>query len=132
MTSAERATPRSARSSCRATPVRSRTSTPTADPRLRWLKQREDSPDETGWLPVALFNASLNTTWTITQAGRRAKSYPFTFSQFHCGSPETGYCRSEAYASTSGGISLATAMATSGAALSSRSVLSSTAACWHS
>ncbi len=91
------------------------------NPRLRWLKQREDSPDETGWLPVALFNASLNTTWTITQAGRRAKSYPFTFSQFHCGSPETGYCRSEAYASTSGGISLATAMATSGAALSSRS-----------
>lgn len=91
------------------------------NPRMRWLKRRDDSPADTGWLPVALFNASLNTTWTITQAGRRAKSYPFTFSQFHCGSPEIGYCRSEVYAASSGGIGLATAMATSGAALSSRS-----------
>ena len=90
------------------------------NPRLRWLKQRADSPTMTGWLPLAIFNASLNSTWRITEAGRHAKAYPFEFSQMYCGSPETGYCRTEEYASEEGGISLATVMATSGAALSSR------------
>lgn len=91
------------------------------NPRLRWLKVRDDGPPGSGWIPPALFNASLNSTWMITEAGRHETAFPFTFSQFFCGSPETGYCRARDYSSDEGGVSLATAMATSGAALSSRS-----------
>ncbi len=91
------------------------------NPRLKWLKLRDDAPEGSGWLPVSLFNASLNSTWLITQPGRPPKAFPFSFSPFFVGSPETGYCRTELYSSGEGGVSLGTAMATSGAALSSRS-----------
>lgn len=88
-------------------------------PRLHWM--RSDSPHRKDhWMPVFLFNAALNKTWRSREPGRQVKAYSFVFSPFFCGSEPTEYCRAEDYATKDGGILLSTAMATSGAALSSK------------
>ncbi len=72
------------------------------------------------WMPVFLFNTSLNRTWHSSEPGRLVKAFSFVLSPFYCGSRVTQYCPTEEYVKDEGGLSLGTAIATSGAALSSR------------
>ena len=90
------------------------------NPQLNWLKS-DASWRANHWMPIFLFNASLNRTWHTSEPGRMAKAFSFSFSPFFCGSKFTGYCETEGYVSNEGGFTLGAAMATSGAALSSRS-----------
>lgn len=92
---------------------------PSDNPQLSWLKS-DASWRPNHWMPVFLFNASLNRTWYTRQRGRMAKAFSFSFSPFFCGSKLTDYCRTEDYVSKEGGFTLGAAIATSGAALSSR------------
>ncbi len=89
------------------------------NPLLNWLKS-DSSWRPNHWMPIFLFNASLNRTWQTREPGRNAKSFSFSFSPFFCGSKDTNYCRTEEFVAKEGGFTLGAAMATSGAALSSR------------
>lgn len=93
---------------------------PHDNPQLNWLKSAPDwRPNH--WMPVFIINAALNRTWQSIEPGRVAKASSFTFTPFSCGSALTSYCNAEEYIAKEGGLTLGTAMATSGAALSSRS-----------
>jgi len=65
--------------------------------------------------PLHIINATLNLVATTDTAWTQRKAEPFTFSPLHCGSFRVGYVPTEEYAGR-GGVTLATAMAISGAA----------------
>jgi len=65
--------------------------------------------------PLHIVNATLNVVATENTAWQERKAEPFTFSPLHSGSARLGYRPSETYAS---GVTLGTAMAISGAAVS--------------
>ncbi|HEX5460914.1 MAG TPA: patatin-like phospholipase family protein [Steroidobacteraceae bacterium] len=67
-----------------------------------------------------LINATLNVVATKKLAWQERKAESFTFSRLHCGNPQVGYRKTELYATGRGrgGVTLATAMAISGAAVS--------------
>lgn len=70
--------------------------------------------------PFLLVNAALNLVAGRNLAWQERKATSFTFSALHAGSaaPELGYRASRFYAADAGGITLGTAMAVSGAAIS--------------
>lgn len=93
---------------------------PNDNPLLCWLKSSPDwRPNH--WMPVFILNAALNRTWQSMEPGRVSKAHSFSFTPFSCGSAPTNYCTTADYIAKEGGLTLGTAMATSGAALSSRS-----------
>lgn len=65
--------------------------------------------------PLHILNATLNLVATTDTAWTQRKAESFTFSPLHCGSLRVGYIPTEAYAGRDG-VTLATAMAISGAA----------------
>ncbi len=65
--------------------------------------------------PLHIINATLNLVATTNTAWTQRKAESFTFSPLHCGSLRVGYVPTKAYAGR-GGLTLATAMAISGAA----------------
>lgn len=89
-------------------------------PRMRCLRSDAGWQRREHWMPVFLFNASLNRTWHSSEPGRLVKAFSFVFSPFFCGSEATQYCETMEYVKNEGGLTLGTAIATSGAALSSR------------
>lgn len=101
------------------------------DPRLEWLVPRGDRK-----FPLLLLNAAVNGKSALDTEGRFPRQWPFSFSSLFCGSPASGigYAPTRYYprgsgsdeepsadASTSvaaGGLTLGTAAAVSGAAVS--------------
>ena len=87
------------------------------NPALTWMKSRPGRE-----LPILLLNAAVNGSSPTDLEGRVPRQWPFTFSQYYCGSPADGI----GYAETANffshddgdGMSLGTAMAVSGAAMS--------------
>jgi hypothetical protein len=65
-----------------------------------------------------VINTSLNIVASDNLAWQERKAESFTFSRLHCGNPHVGYQTTTAYGGDKGGISLATATAISGAAVS--------------
>jgi hypothetical protein len=65
--------------------------------------------------PLHIINATLNLVATTNTAWTQRKAESFTFSPLHCGSFRVGYVPTKEYAGR-GGVTLATAMAISGAA----------------
>ena len=82
------------------------------DPALHWLQSRRRRD-----VPLLLLNAAVNGTSPTDIEGRVPRQWPFTFSPLFCGSPVTGigYARTADFGQR---ISLGTAMAVSGAAMS--------------
>jgi hypothetical protein len=88
-------------------------------------------PDGDNWRPFHVINMTLNLSSTDNLAWQQRKAMPFTASPLHCGNADLGYRPTEDYAGPArqrnaagqivehGGISLGTAMAISGAAVSS-------------
>ena len=89
------------------------------NPMLRWL-----APDRAPAAPAPLkgpfliVNAALNLVAGRNLAWQERKAASFTFTPLAVGSPLLGYRRSIDYAGDAGGITLGTAMAVSGAAVS--------------
>lgn len=91
------------------------------DPNLAWLASSEGRQ-----LPVLLFNAAVNGISKTDLEGRVPRQWPFTFSQYFSGSPATGigYARTSSFSSEGRapgertGVTLGSAMAVSGAAMS--------------
>jgi len=87
------------------------------DPRLHWIKGKPGRE-----FPIFLLNAAVNGRSLTDHEGRVPRQWPFTFSQYYCGSPVAGigYAPTENYAQTNfaHGLTLGTAMAVSGAAMS--------------
>ena len=86
------------------------------DPNLAWL---QGGPKRQ--LPILLLNAAVNGRSLSDKEGRVPRQWPFTFSQYFSGSPAAGigYTSTDRFFSAEGrGISLGTAMAVSGAAMS--------------
>ena len=99
------------------------------DPDLAWLQSRPERQ-----LPILLLNAAINGRSPTDVEGRVPRQWPFTFGPYFCGSPATGvgYARTDDFhagkrtagGATRGGgrlpksLSLGTAMAVSGAAMS--------------
>jgi hypothetical protein len=65
-----------------------------------------------------VINASLNIVASKNLAWQERKAESFTFTRLHCGNPRVGYQDTDKYGGKKGGISLATATAISGAAVS--------------
>jgi hypothetical protein len=66
-----------------------------------------------------VINATLNVVSSKNRAWQERKAESFTMTRLHCGNPYVRYCRTASYGgSTKGGLSLGTAMAISGAAVS--------------
>lgn len=82
-------------------------------------------PVGSNWRPFHVINMTLNLSVTDNLAWQQRKAMPFTVTPFSCGSADLGYRPTNHYAgpyyedSQQGGISLGTAMAISGAAVSS-------------
>ncbi|MGH9326202.1 MAG: hypothetical protein ACRD2B_05875 [Terriglobia bacterium] len=74
----------------------------------------KDLPYERG-VPLHVINTTLNLVATKNLAWRQRKAEPFSFSPLHCGSWRRGYASTKIYAGQQG-VTLATAMAISGAA----------------
>lgn len=87
------------------------------DPALSWLVPTADND-----LPILLLNSALNGKSLTDDEGRAPRQWPFTFSSLFCGSPVSGvgYARTDDFFKTKGGkgLTLGTAMAVSGAAMS--------------
>lgn len=86
------------------------------NPALFWMRTRPERR-----MPIFLLNASLNGRSPTDHEGRVPRQWPYTFSQYFCGSPAcgVGYSYSENVFKASGkAITLGTAMAVSGAAVS--------------
>lgn len=87
------------------------------NPPLAWLVSRPGRE-----MPVLLFNAAINGISLTDREGRAPRQWPFTFSQRYTGSPAAGigYAATETYQPDSGdpGLTLGSAMAVSGAAVS--------------
>jgi len=65
-----------------------------------------------------VLNTTLNVTATKNLAWQQRKAEPFTITPLSCGNPNVCYRPSEQFASSTGGVTLGTAMAISGAAVS--------------
>lgn len=87
------------------------------NPALAWMQSRPDRA-----LPVFLLNAAVNGVSRGDVDGRAPRQWPYTFSQYFCGSPAygVGYSPTEKIFSRRGvkSLTLGTAMAVSGAAVS--------------
>lgn len=87
------------------------------NPALCWLRTRKNRA-----LPMFLLNAAVNGLNPGDVDGRVPRQWPYTFSPVHCGSPASGigYSRTELVFSSGNtkSITLGTAMAVSGAAVS--------------
>lgn len=87
---------------------------------LAWLRPGRFKRRE---IPFLLLNASVNGQSAVQKGGQTSLQHPFTFGTMFCGSPvaEIGYTRTDQVFKThpvSGGLTLGTAMAVSGAAVS--------------
>jgi hypothetical protein len=78
----------------------------------------DDSDPKRGWQPLHVVNITLDTVSTKRLAWQERKAEPFTVTALHSGSPYKGYRSSFDYGHRNRGISLGTAMAISGAAVS--------------
>lgn len=87
------------------------------NPALYWLTSTKDRK-----LPVLLLNAAVNGRSRTDMDGRVPRAWPYTFSQYYSGSPAAGvgYSKTEKLFRNRGGrgLTLGTAMAVSGAAMS--------------
>jgi hypothetical protein len=81
-----------------------------------WSDARPRGKD---WRPYHVLNMTLNLASTKNLAWQQRKAMSFIASPKYCGAADLGYRRTEEYGDPSGGISLGTAMAISGAAVSS-------------
>ncbi|HVO90866.1 MAG TPA: hypothetical protein VMV45_20185 [Casimicrobiaceae bacterium] len=91
------------------------------NPILRWLRnERDGTPFDPRKCPFLVVNAALNLVSGTNLAWQERKATSFTFSALHTGSATAGlgYRSSAEYAADVGGITLGTAMAVSGAAVS--------------
>ena len=86
------------------------------NPILRWLSPTRSIDAKKG--PLLVINAALNLAAGRNLAWQERKSASFTFTPLSVGSPGLGYRPSAVYAADAGGITLGTAMAVSGAAVS--------------
>ncbi|MBI1774919.1 MAG: patatin-like phospholipase family protein [Proteobacteria bacterium] len=80
-----------------------------------------DSPDKrvgTDWRPFHIVNIALNLAASPKLAWQHRKAESFTVTPLHCGTANLGYRPTETYGHPKAGISLGTAMAISGAAVS--------------
>lgn len=75
--------------------------------RMHWLRDNR---------PLPVVNMALNLVSGQDLAWQQRRAESFTATPFHCGSGRLGYRRSQMYGGGGGGISLGTAVATSGAA----------------
>jgi Patatin-like phospholipase len=100
------------------------------DLRVASLWDRQEPPRGKDWRPFHVLNMTLNLSATSNLAWQERKAMPFTVSPLFCGNSDLGYRASDQYGGpahsvtadlrpTPGGISLGTAMAISGAAVSS-------------
>ena len=84
----------------------------------------QKAPERKGWRPFHVINMTLNLSVTNNLAWQQRKAMPFTVTPFSCGNADLGYRPTDRYggpyreSSDMGGISLGTAMAISGAAVS--------------
>jgi Patatin-like phospholipase len=76
------------------------------------------APTGANWRPYQVINMTLNLASTKRLAWQQRKAECFIVTPKFCGSADLGYRRTEAYGDPQGGISLGTAMAISGAAVS--------------
>ena len=90
------------------------------DPELYWLRSRSNRA-----MPLFLLNAAVNGRSLSDVDGDAPRQWPFTFSQYYCGSPAGGiqFAETKDFFTDGGnpsekGITLGMAMAVSGAALS--------------
>ena len=87
------------------------------NPALAWLRSRDDRS-----IPLLLLNAAVNGRSTTDTDGRAPRQWPYVFSPYFCGSPATGigFRPTEQVLPEAGakGLTLGTAMAVSGAAMS--------------
>lgn len=89
------------------------------NPIFRWLApNRAPVADVPPKAPFLIVNAALNLVSGRNLAWQERKAASFTFTPLAVGSPLLGYRRSVDYAGDAGGITLGTAMAVSGAAVS--------------
>ena len=89
------------------------------NPILRWLApNRAPAAPAPLKAPFLIVNAALNLVSGRNLAWQERKAASFTFTPLAVGSPLLGYRRSVDYAGNAGGITLGTAMAISGAAVS--------------
>jgi hypothetical protein len=89
------------------------------NPILRWLApDRCPAAPAPSKGPLLIVNAALNLVAGRNLAWQERKAASFTFTPLAVGSPVLGYRRSIDYAGDAGGITLGTAMAVSGAAVS--------------
>ena len=89
------------------------------NPILRWLApNRAPAAPASPKGPFHIVNAALNLVSGRNLAWQERKAASFTFTPLAAGSPLLGYRRSVDYAGDAGGITLGTAMAVSGAAVS--------------
>jgi hypothetical protein len=86
------------------------------NPILRWLAPTRGIEAQKG--PLLVVNAALNLVAGRNLAWQERKSATFTFTPLAVGSPILGYRPSSEYSKDVGGITLGTAMAVSGAAVS--------------
>ncbi|HUC68270.1 MAG TPA: patatin-like phospholipase family protein [Stellaceae bacterium] len=80
------------------------------------------APDKAeGWCPLHVINMALNLSYGEKLSWQQRKATSFTATPYYCGSalPGLGFRPTAAYGDPAGGISLGTAMAISGAAISS-------------
>jgi hypothetical protein len=76
-------------------------------------------PSDGDWCPLHVINMTLNLPSTRNLAWQQRKAMSFTATPLYTGAAHLGYRRTQEYGDASGGISLGTAMAISGAAASS-------------
>jgi hypothetical protein len=89
------------------------------NPILRWLApNRAPAAPVPPKAPFLIVNAALNLVSARNLAWQERKAASFTFTPLAAGSPLLGYRRSVDYGGDAGGITLGTAMAVSGAAVS--------------
>ncbi|HEU0217785.1 MAG TPA: hypothetical protein VFQ90_14100, partial [Stellaceae bacterium] len=99
------------------------------DLRVAQLWEKNQRPDEAeNWRPLHVINMTLNLTEPNKLAWQQRKAMPFSVSPFHCGNASLGYRATDRYGGrgrvtssgeTMSGITLGTALAISGAAVSS-------------
>jgi hypothetical protein len=84
--------------------------------RVKDLWPQKDA--QTGWRPFHVINIALNLASGRNLAWQQRKAESFTVTPLQCGSANLGYRKTCEYGDPSGGITLGTAMAISGAAVS--------------
>jgi Patatin-like phospholipase len=91
---------------------------PTDNLPMKCLWKAQTAPAGASWRPFHVINMTLNTVATKKLAWQERKAQPFTVSPLHSGSALKGFRSSAEYGHAGRGISLGTAMAISGAAIS--------------